>query len=270
MTNLPEAEEAMRRLVDDGYRVVIAFEQRAEAERAGYVLRRTSGTLVHGGEVEAGPGVSFLPLSLRRHFLIPEIKLALLTDAQVFPRRHKAGPGQASHAGSDALELPRPAQRRLRGPRGPRRGPLRRHLHQDGGGRHPRLPGPGVQRQGHALRAARPDRQGHAVRGGGRSRARAVQTGRQRLGAHQEPGAARRRGRWPANCCISMPFGRRPRASASPRTTSGRCASRRPSPTTRPRTSCGLSTPSRTTWSPITPWTACSAATSATARPRWR
>ncbi len=90
VTNLPEAEEAMRRLVDDGYRVVIAFEQRAEAERAGFVLRRTTGTLVHGGEVEAGPGVSFLPAPLRRHFLIPEIKLALLTDAQVFPRRHKA------------------------------------------------------------------------------------------------------------------------------------------------------------------------------------
>ena len=94
MTNLPEAEEAMRRLVNDGYRVVIAFEQRAEAERAGYVLRRTSGTLVHGGEVEAGPGVSFLPLPLRRHFLIPDLKLALLTDAQVFPRRHKAAPAR--------------------------------------------------------------------------------------------------------------------------------------------------------------------------------
>ncbi len=90
VTNLPEAEEAIRRLVNDGYRVVIAFEQRAEAERAGYVLRRTSGTLVHGGEVEAGPGVSFLPVPHRRHFVIPELKLALLTDAQVFPRRHKA------------------------------------------------------------------------------------------------------------------------------------------------------------------------------------
>ena len=94
VTNLPEAEEAMRRLVDDGYRVVIAFEQRAEAERAAYVLRRTSGTLVHGKEVEAGAGVSFLPAPLRRHFLIPEIKLALLTDAQVFPRRHKAAPAR--------------------------------------------------------------------------------------------------------------------------------------------------------------------------------
>ncbi len=94
VTNLPEAEEAMRRLVEDGYRVVIAFEQRAEAERAGYVLRRTSGTLAHGGEVEAGPGISFLPMALRRHFLLPDVRLAVLTEAQVFPRRHKAAPAR--------------------------------------------------------------------------------------------------------------------------------------------------------------------------------
>ena len=41
----------MRRLVDDGYRVVMAFEQRAEAERAGYVLRRVTGHVAHGGEM---------------------------------------------------------------------------------------------------------------------------------------------------------------------------------------------------------------------------
>ena len=46
---------------------------------------RTSGTAGHGGDVEAGPGVSFLPVALRRHFVIPELKLAVLTDTQVFP-----------------------------------------------------------------------------------------------------------------------------------------------------------------------------------------
>ncbi|MCE5253782.1 MAG: transcription-repair coupling factor [Actinomycetia bacterium] len=90
VTNLPEAEEAIRRLVDEGYRVVIAFEQRAEAERAGYVLRRVTGTLVAGGEIDPAPGVSFLPVPHRRHFVIPDLKLALLTDALIFPRRHKA------------------------------------------------------------------------------------------------------------------------------------------------------------------------------------
>ncbi len=90
VTNLPEAEEAIRRLVEDGYRVVIAFEQRAEAERAGYMLRRVTGSVGSAGDVGHGPGVTFLPVSHRRHFVLPDLKLALLTDAVIFPRRHKA------------------------------------------------------------------------------------------------------------------------------------------------------------------------------------
>ncbi len=90
VTNLPEAEEAIQRLVDAGYRVVIAFEQRAEAERAGFVLRRVTGTLGGMDDIGEGPGVTFLPRALRRHFMMPDLKLALLTDALVFPRRHKA------------------------------------------------------------------------------------------------------------------------------------------------------------------------------------
>ncbi|MFH1833932.1 MAG: transcription-repair coupling factor, partial [bacterium] len=88
-TNLPEAEEVIRRLVDDGYRVVIGFEQRAEAERAGYVFRRISGSIAAADTIDRGPGVSFLPVPHRRHFLLPDVRLALLTDAVVFPRRHK-------------------------------------------------------------------------------------------------------------------------------------------------------------------------------------
>jgi transcription-repair coupling factor (superfamily II helicase) len=102
VTNLPEAEEAIRRLATNGYRVVIAFEQRAEAERAGYVLPRVTGTLVAGGEIAPGPGVSFLPVPHRGHFVIPELKLALLTDSLVFPRRHKAAAGRRPPSG---LEL---------------------------------------------------------------------------------------------------------------------------------------------------------------------
>jgi transcription-repair coupling factor (superfamily II helicase) len=99
VTNLPEAEEAVRRLAADGYRVVIAFEQRAEAERAAYVFRRITGNLVSGGEIEPGPGVSFLPVPHRGHFVIPDLKLALLTDSLLFPRRHKAAAARRGPAG---------------------------------------------------------------------------------------------------------------------------------------------------------------------------
>jgi transcription-repair coupling factor (superfamily II helicase) len=89
VTNLPEAEEAIQRLVGDGYRVVIAFEHRAEAERAGYVFRRVKGALADGADVPSGPGVTFLPRPFHRHFMLPDVKLALLTDSLIFPRRHK-------------------------------------------------------------------------------------------------------------------------------------------------------------------------------------
>jgi transcription-repair coupling factor (superfamily II helicase) len=88
--NLPEAEEAIRRLAAEGYRVVIAFEQRAEAERAVYAFRRVTGSVVSAEEIERGPGVSFLPLALRGHFVIADLRLAVLTEALIFPRRHKA------------------------------------------------------------------------------------------------------------------------------------------------------------------------------------
>jgi len=90
VTSLPEAEASIRRLVEEGYRVVIAFEQRAEAERAGFVLRKVTGALGSADEIDQGPGVTFLPVPHRRHFVIPGLKLALLADAVIFPRRHKA------------------------------------------------------------------------------------------------------------------------------------------------------------------------------------
>ena len=85
----------MRRLVDDGYRVVIAFEQRAEAERAGLrpcADERDAGrTAGRGGRARASRSCR---CALRRHFLIPDIKLALLTDAQVFPAPAQSRPGR--------------------------------------------------------------------------------------------------------------------------------------------------------------------------------
>ena len=90
MTNLTDAEEAVRRLVADGFRVAVAFELRGEAERAGYILVRAGGRLGDGLEIPEAPGLTYLPVPLRRHFLLPDLKLALLTDSQIFPKRRKA------------------------------------------------------------------------------------------------------------------------------------------------------------------------------------
>jgi transcription-repair coupling factor (superfamily II helicase) len=85
-----EAEEAVRRMAKDGYRVVVAFEQKAEAERAVFAAARLGGAAVAAGEITLDAGVSFLTVPLRGHFIMPELKLAVLSDSMLFPRRHKA------------------------------------------------------------------------------------------------------------------------------------------------------------------------------------
>jgi hypothetical protein len=92
VTNLPEAEEAQPpRLVADGYRCVIAFEQRAEAERAVTCFAASPGRWPRGGITNREPGVSFLPAPHRRHFVKPDIKTGPAHRVpMIFPRRHKA------------------------------------------------------------------------------------------------------------------------------------------------------------------------------------
>ena len=74
----------------EGHRVVIAFGQRAEAERAVFALRNVSGSVCAMEEVTTGPGVCFLPVPLRGQFVLSDIGLAVLSDQVLFPRRHKA------------------------------------------------------------------------------------------------------------------------------------------------------------------------------------
>ncbi|MHB8867309.1 MAG: transcription-repair coupling factor [Thermoleophilia bacterium] len=97
ITSLPEAERELERLAAEGYRVVVAFESRAEAERATFILKRVPGRVAAAGDVPAGPGITYLGTPHRRHFVLPEAGLALLTDTQLFPRRRKAtGPRRPS------------------------------------------------------------------------------------------------------------------------------------------------------------------------------
>ncbi|MCX8033184.1 MAG: transcription-repair coupling factor [Thermoleophilia bacterium] len=100
--SLPEVELHLSRLVDEGYRVVIAFEHKGEAERAPYILKRVPGVVESGGEIAATPGVTYLAIPYRRHFVLPDLKLALLTESVVFPRRRKVAGARPRPAG---LEL---------------------------------------------------------------------------------------------------------------------------------------------------------------------
>src|SRR5680860_832128 len=84
-----EAEQELARLVDKGYRVVVAFDRRSDAERAEYVLKQVRGAIASPDDIPVSPGVSYLPAAHRRHLILPEIRLALLTSNQVFPRRQK-------------------------------------------------------------------------------------------------------------------------------------------------------------------------------------
>ncbi len=90
VTSLPEAERALERMAADGYRVVVAFESPAEAERALYVLKRLPGRPAGPSEIPEGPGTTYLTAGHRRHFVLADLKLALITDTQIFPRRRKA------------------------------------------------------------------------------------------------------------------------------------------------------------------------------------
>jgi len=101
ITSLPEAERELERLAAEGYRVVVAFESRAEADRATFILKRSPGRPAAPGEIPAGPGVTYLGVPHRRHFALPDVGLALLTHTQIFPRRRKAaGPRRPSVGGA--------------------------------------------------------------------------------------------------------------------------------------------------------------------------
>jgi len=83
---LAEAEAELQKLVRSGYRTVVAFESRGEAERARYNLNRLDARFL-GTEPPDEPGVSFAEASLREGFLAPELKLAVIPQRRLIHRR---------------------------------------------------------------------------------------------------------------------------------------------------------------------------------------
>jgi transcription-repair coupling factor (superfamily II helicase) len=93
-----EAEAELEKLVRSGYRTVVAFDSRGEAERTRYNLDRLDASLLDGGRLSPDPGLSFVEARLREGFVSPELKLAVYPFRRLLHRRRAAeerAPGAA-------------------------------------------------------------------------------------------------------------------------------------------------------------------------------
>jgi transcription-repair coupling factor (superfamily II helicase) len=101
---LSEAEGELEKLVRSGYRTVVAFEGRGEAERARFNLSRIDAPFL-ADELREEPGVSFAEARLRDGFLAPELKLAVIPQRRLLHRRRAAAPVSARARLAAAIEL---------------------------------------------------------------------------------------------------------------------------------------------------------------------
>jgi transcription-repair coupling factor (superfamily II helicase) len=83
-----EAESQLERLVQSGYRTVVAFPQRGEGERAAYNLARLQAQWLQGPPPPSS--LRFVEASLREGFVAPQWRLAVLPEQRLHQRRRAA------------------------------------------------------------------------------------------------------------------------------------------------------------------------------------
>ena len=96
--SVKEAEAELEKQVRSGYRTVVAFDDRGEAERARYGLDRLDATLLEGGRLSPNPALTFAEGRLREGFISPELRLAVYPFRRLVHRRRRAearAPGAA-------------------------------------------------------------------------------------------------------------------------------------------------------------------------------
>jgi transcription-repair coupling factor (superfamily II helicase) len=96
--SVKEAEGELERLIRSGYRTVVAFDNRGEAERARYALDRVDAALLDGGPLSPDPGLAFAEARLREGFVSPELRLAVYPFRRLVHRRRRVAdraPGAA-------------------------------------------------------------------------------------------------------------------------------------------------------------------------------
>jgi transcription-repair coupling factor (superfamily II helicase) len=96
--SIKEAEAELEKQIRSGYRTVVAFDDRGEAERARYGLDRLDAALLEGGRLSPKPNLSFAEARLREGFISPELRLAVYPFRRLVHRRRRAearAPGAA-------------------------------------------------------------------------------------------------------------------------------------------------------------------------------
>jgi transcription-repair coupling factor (superfamily II helicase) len=104
--SIKEAEAELEKQVRSGYRTVVAFDDRGEAERARYGLDRLDAKLLEGGRLSPNPALTFAEARLREGFVSPELRLAVYPFRRLVHRRRRAearapGAGRGRLAFSD-------------------------------------------------------------------------------------------------------------------------------------------------------------------------
>ncbi|HEX5527631.1 MAG TPA: transcription-repair coupling factor [Solirubrobacterales bacterium] len=97
--SVKEAEGELEKLIRSGYRTVVAFDSRGEAERARYGLDRLDARLLEGGRLSPDPGLSFAEARLREGFVSPELKLAVYPFRRLVHRRRREEPAPSTGRG---------------------------------------------------------------------------------------------------------------------------------------------------------------------------
>jgi transcription-repair coupling factor (superfamily II helicase) len=93
--SIGEAESQLERELRSGYRVVVAFENRGEGERARYNLNRLDAAFLDGGPVPAERALLFAEAALSGGFISTDLGLAVIPFRRLVHRRRAAAPAPA-------------------------------------------------------------------------------------------------------------------------------------------------------------------------------
>ena len=94
--SLRDAEPELEKLVRSGYRTLVAWARRGEAERARLNLARVQAGFLDGRRAPTEAGVIFAHASLRDGFVAPSLKLAVLPEHRLLRRRRAERPAGPS------------------------------------------------------------------------------------------------------------------------------------------------------------------------------